>query len=127
MKPVQELSEVLLARFPAVAGLDQRELSMLHDRFRHLTGLTWDQAVAHINRLFLEAERLNESAYSLLSQDTLSPEIWAAFSATRKQAEAKFAQARQEWLRVRRTLGSVKRASHHMAERLAFQGPFQHC
>jgi hypothetical protein len=111
----------------AGTGLGQRGLDMLHDRFRHLTGLTWDQAVAHINMLFLEAERLNEAAYSLLSQDSLSPEIWAAFSTTKKQAEAKYAQARQEWLRARRILGSVKRASQELADKIVHSSPLKPC
>lgn len=83
---------------------------MIHDRFKHLTGMTWDQAVARNNLLFFEADELNECAYSLLHQDTLTPEVWAAFAATRKEAEDKYAQARQEWLKIRRALDSLEPA-----------------
>lgn len=88
---------------------------MLHERFRHLTGLTWDQAVAQTRRLSHEAEALHDAAYALLHQQALSPETWAAFSSIKKQAERKSAQARQEWLKFKRILSSVQRASHQMA------------
>ncbi|WP_122316906.1 hypothetical protein [Pseudomonas cichorii] len=70
--------------------------------------MTWDQAIAQNNLLFFEADRLNDSAYSLLHEDTLSPEIWASFLVARKQAEDKYAQARQEWLRIKRILNTLE-------------------
>lgn len=85
---------------------------MIDDQFKDLTGLTWNQAVTRTNALFFEADALNERAYSLLRRDTLSPQLWADFSATRKEADERYARARLEWLRIKRVLSSVERATH---------------
>jgi hypothetical protein len=84
---------------------------MINDKFKDLTGMTWDQAVAQNNLLFFEADELNDQAYAILRQDTLSLETWREFAHAKKKAEKKYREARQEWLRIKHILTSVERAT----------------
>jgi hypothetical protein len=84
---------------------------MINDRFKNLTGMTWDHAVAQNNLLFFEADELNDQAYAILRKDTLTLATWREFSEAKKKAENKYREARQEWLRIKHILTSVERAT----------------
>ncbi|HEX8592660.1 MAG TPA: hypothetical protein VF682_05190 [Pseudomonas sp.] len=84
---------------------------MINDRFKDLTGMSWDQAVAHNNVLFFEADALNDRAYDMLRADTLTLDTWRDFSEAKKKAEKKYREARQEWLRIKHILTCVERVT----------------
>lgn len=79
--------------------------------FRSVTKREWSTATEESNRLFIEAARLDDEAYSLLCEHTLCPEILSEFSAAKKIADAKFAEARAEWANVKHRL-EANRAMH---------------
>jgi hypothetical protein len=95
---------------------------MFNEKFKSLTGLTWEEAATQCNLLLLEANKLDEEAYRLLAADRLHADLWTRFNDTRKAAERRRAEARREWLRVTRILNSLDAR----AGRAAFHGRTVH-
>jgi hypothetical protein len=84
------------------------ELTMINNKFRSLTGMTWEEAATRSNQLFFEADKLDERAFLLLQKHRhVGPDVWAKFATTKRAAERKRAEARREWLRVTRILNSL--------------------
>jgi len=84
---------------------------MVHEKFKQVAGLTWEEAATKSNQLFFEADRLDAKAYSLLREETLSPEVWNEFSAAKRKAEKKYLEARMEWQRIKSILGSLDKSA----------------
>ncbi|MDB5983805.1 MAG: hypothetical protein JWQ69_4820 [Pseudomonas sp.] len=81
---------------------------MTHDKFKSITGMTWEEASTRSNQLFFEADRLDEMAYSLLKCETLDTQVWGEFSAAKSEAGQKYVEARQEWQRIKQILSSLE-------------------
>lgn len=84
---------------------------MVHEKFKQVAGLTWEEAATKSNQLFFDADQLDAQAYSLLREETLSPEVWSEFSAAKRKAEKKYLEAREEWQRIKSILGSLNQSA----------------
>ena len=93
------------------------ELKMLNEKFKSLTGITWEEAATQCNQLLLEANKLDEQAYRLLGADKIDPDLWIRFKDARKAAEKRRADARRQWLRVTKILNSIDAKAGHSALR----------
>lgn len=92
---------------------------MISDKFELLTGMSWEEAATLSNRLFFEADKLDEKAFLLLKQESAGPEVWAKFAALKRAAKYKRAEARREWLRITRILHSLdSRTGRHGTQTL---------
>ena len=80
---------------------------MTNDKFRSLTGMTWEEAATLSNRLFFEADKLDEKALLLIRNLSDEPAVWTEYAATRRAAKIKRAEARREWLRITNILNSL--------------------
>lgn len=65
---------------------------------RHAAG---PESTSRSDQLFFEADRLSAQAYALLSEQPISTQTLQRFSEAKKQADEKYRQARQEWLRTK--------------------------
>ncbi len=79
----------------------------MNEKFRSLTGMTWEEAATRSNQLFFEADKLDERAYLLLKQDQAGPEVWAEFASAKRAAESKRTEARRAWLQATQILNSL--------------------
>lgn len=61
----------------------------------------WIEETAESNRLFAEADHLNEIAYALLSERPTTDETVRNFQAAKDLADAKYAEARKAWEEAR--------------------------
>lgn len=82
---------------------------MIHDKFKKVTGVSWEEAATRSNQLFFEADKLDNHAYSLLKKETLNPDVWNEFSTAKRRAEKKYVEARVEWQRIKSILGSINK------------------
>lgn len=80
---------------------------MLNDKFRLLTGMTWEEAATLSNHLFVEADKLDERATVLLRTAKAGPDLWAEFASVRRAAQSVRAEARRSWLRATLILNSI--------------------
>ncbi|EPJ76078.1 hypothetical protein GIV66_08750 [Pseudomonas sp. PA-3-11C] len=53
------------------------------------------------NQLFVEADRISEAAYALLSNQPISAQTLREFSELKRLADRKYLEARQEWLNAK--------------------------
>lgn len=58
---------------------------------------TWKEETADSNRLFAEADRLNEKAYDLLSDRPTTDNTVKNFQTAKDAADAKYEEARKAW------------------------------
>lgn len=63
--------------------------------------MTMNRSIDLSNQLFFEADQLSAQAYALLSEQPVTTQSLQRFSEIKKQADEKYRQARQEWLRIR--------------------------
>lgn len=63
--------------------------------------MTMNNSINLSNRLFFEADQLSAQAYAHLSEQPVTTQTLQRFSEIKKQADEKYRQARQEWLRTR--------------------------
>ncbi|CRM37686.1 hypothetical protein [Pseudomonas sp. 37 R 15] len=61
----------------------------------------WVEETTESNRLFAEADHLNEIAYALLSVRPTTDETIRKFQAAKDLADAKYAEARKAWEEAR--------------------------
>jgi hypothetical protein len=80
---------------------------MLNERFRSLTGMSWEETANLSNQLYFEADQLDERAFLLLESDSVGPAIWAEFASVKRAAKSKRADARREWLRATQILNLI--------------------
>lgn len=83
------------------------ELTMFNNKFKSLTGITWEEAATQCNQLLVEANKLDEQAYDLLAADKIDPDLWTRFNDIKKAAERRRVEARREWHRMTRILNSI--------------------
>lgn len=57
----------------------------------------WREETADSNRLFAEADRLNEIAYGLLIDGPTNDDAVGSFQAAKDAADAKYEEARRAW------------------------------
>jgi hypothetical protein len=57
----------------------------------------WIETTTESNRLFAEADHLNEVAYALLGERPTTDDTVKKFQAAKDMADAKYAQARKAW------------------------------
>lgn len=62
---------------------------------------TYPESINRSHQLFFEADQLSAQAYMLLSEQPISTQTLQRFSEAKKQADEKYRQARQEWLRTK--------------------------
>ena len=87
---------------------------MIHDKFKHVTGVSWEEAATRSHQLFFEADQLDDHAYSLLKKETLNPEVWNEFSSAKRKADNKYVEARLEWQRINSILSSLDRPAEEL-------------
>jgi hypothetical protein len=61
----------------------------------------YSESINRSHQLFFEADQLSAQAYALLSEQPISTQTLQRFSEAKKQADEKYRQARQEWLRTK--------------------------
>lgn len=66
----------------------------------------WTEETAESNRLFAEADRLNEEAYALLSVRPTTDHTVRSFQAAKDLADAKYLEARKAWEEARSHLNA---------------------
>lgn len=66
----------------------------------------WTEETAESNRLFAEADRLNEEAYALLSVRPTTDDTVRNFQAAKDLADAKYLEARKAWEEARSHLNA---------------------
>ena len=66
----------------------------------------WTEETAESNRLFAEADRLNEEAYALLSVRPTTDDTVRSFQAAKDNADAKYLEARKAWEEARSHLNA---------------------
>jgi hypothetical protein len=59
------------------------------------------ESINRSSQLFFEADQLSAQAYALLSEQPISTQTLQRFSEAKKQADEKYRQASQEWLRTK--------------------------
>lgn len=69
----------------------------------------WTEETADSNRLFAEADRLNEEAYALLSVRPTSCETVKSFQTAKDLADKKYLEAREAWEKARSRLNAEPR------------------
>ncbi|MFP3493576.1 hypothetical protein SB759_05070 [Pseudomonas sp. SIMBA_059] len=62
-----------------------------------ITRAQWEKETATSNRLFAEADRLNDIAYALLSERPASADTIKQFQAAKDAANAKYEEAHAAW------------------------------
>lgn len=80
---------------------------MLNDKFRLLTGMTWEEAATLSNHLFVEADKLDERAALLLRTIPAGPDVWAEFASVKRASQSIRAEARRSWLQATVILNSI--------------------
>ncbi|MEJ5278557.1 hypothetical protein WH299_04670 [Pseudomonas sp. MYb541] len=70
-------------------------------RHQKISKRIWAEETAESNRLFAEADHLNEIAYALLSVRPTTDETIRKFQAAKDLADAKYAEARRAWEEAR--------------------------
>ncbi|WAT26273.1 hypothetical protein [Pseudomonas sp. GXZC] len=66
-------------------------------RCKAISKRAWAEETAESNRLFAEADVLNELAYALLSDRPTTDETVRNFQAAKDLADAKYEEARRAW------------------------------
>lgn len=66
----------------------------------------WTEETSESNRLFAEADRLNEEAYALLSVRPTTDDTVRSFQAAKDLADAKYLEARKAWEEARSHLNA---------------------
>lgn len=74
-------------------------------RCKVISKRTWTET-AESNRLFAEADSLNDAAYALLSVRPTSDNTVRSFQAAKNLADAKYAEARKAWEEARSHLNA---------------------
>ena len=75
-------------------------------RCKVISKRTWTEETAESNRLFSEADRLNDEAYALLSVSPSSDDTVRSFQAAKDLADAKYVEARKSWEEARSHLNA---------------------
>lgn len=70
-------------------------------RHKEISKRIWIEETAESNRLFAEADHLNEIAYALLSERPTTDETVRNFQAAKDLADAKYAEAGKAWEEAR--------------------------
>jgi hypothetical protein len=80
---------------------------MRYSKYGEMTGTPWRVAAARCNKMFYDAMQLDRQAYEILSGAMLNPDAISCYVTTKLEAEMKFAEASEEWVRLRKILAAA--------------------
>jgi hypothetical protein len=67
----------------------------------------WDKEIARNTHLFYEADQLDVDAYKILGDENIDPSTLSRFSEAKKRADQKYAEAYQDWIRIKKMITNV--------------------